>query len=428
MKAKVAVIGPEDTVIRIQQLKKESSPYELLPFTYTESSETPALLEQSLLCNIFLFTESIAYLYVKEIVEKRRLSIVVVDCDEYNLTTSLLQLCLNEQPYTRFSLDGVTKDVVQRAQIPLNSTGVELLPIYEEEVAEKKIESILNHHRNYWASGRTEYALTAYKEIARQLEAENIAVWHMDQPDSCYKLALEKLEKRIAFHTRASTQIVIGYFRFKHVEQMPTSLKAMILYRRLSELELLLQAFASKQDAILLRSDQDGVVIIGSRKLLDYLSKHYTKFPLIRKIKEHIQEPVGIGFGLGFTSLQAHQHAMMALEKTAEEQESSCYIVNESQVKLGPLGVKKHINASFLYQALIHEAKLNNELSYNFIEFITLRNNKPFSSSDVADYYRVTKRSAERTINKLLSAEIIKIAGTERPYQRGRPRKLFALL
>ena len=71
--------------------------------------------------------------------------------------------------------------------------------------------------------------------------------------------------------------------------------------------------------------------------------------------------------------------------------------------------------------------KLNNELSYNFIDFITDRNNEPFSSNDIAAYYKVTKRSAERTVNKLLSGNVIKVSGEERPYLKGRPRKLFSL-
>ncbi len=89
--------------------------------------------------------------------------------------------------------------------------------------------------------------------------------------------------------------------------------------------------------------------------------------------------------------------------------------------------MKKEIDASSLYQALIHDARLNNELSYNFIDFITDRNNEPFSTHDVALFYKVTKRSAERTVNKLLSGNVIKIAGEERPYKKGRPRKLFTL-
>ncbi|MDY0409577.1 hypothetical protein [Paracerasibacillus soli] len=45
----------------------------------------------------------------------------------------------------------------------------------------------------------------------------------------------------------------------------------------------------------------------------------------------------------------------------------------------------------------------------------------------MAQYYQVTKRSAERTINKLLSGQVIKVVGEEKPYVKGRPRKLFQI-
>src|SRR5699024_12801164 len=92
---------------------------------------------------------------------------------------------------------------------------------------------------------------------------------------------------------------------------------------------------------------------------------------------------------------------------------------------IGPLGVKKEFNASMLYQSLIHEAKLNNELSYNFIGVIEIRNNEPFSSNDIAKHYGVTKRSAERTIKKFGAGNVIKEIGEDMHYVKGRPRKRF---
>jgi len=137
--------------------------------------------------------------------------------------------------------------------------------------------------------------------------------------------------------------------------------------------------------------------------------------------------PVDIGYGLGLTAKQSEVNAKIAVETCSKTEDSKCYIVNERQETIGPIGVKKEFDASRLYHALIHNARLNNELSYNFIDFIRTRNNEPFSSNDIANYYNVTKRSAERTVNKLLNGEVIKVSGEERPYQKGRPRKLFTL-
>lgn len=57
--------------------------------------------------------------------------------------------------------------------------------------------------------------------------------------------------------------------------------------------------------------------------------------------------------------------------------------------------------------------------------FLRLRNYKAFSSNDLSDYIQFSKRSAERLIKKLVDNELIKVVGTEQPYQRGRPRAIY---
>ncbi len=193
------------------------------------------------------------------------------------------------------------------------------------------------------------------------------------------------------------------------------------------QLHQLLLKYSKKTHASVLANGDHQFALFGTRGVLDHITNHYRDFPLLKEIEYALETSVDIGFGLGLTAKQAEDNAKLALETCSGTQEGSCYIVNERRETIGPLGVKKEINPSELYRALIHEAKLNNELSYNFIDFIETRNNEPFSSNDIATYYRVTKRSAERTIKKLIAGDVIKVVGEEKPYVKGRPRKLFQL-
>src|SRR5699024_10482775 len=131
--------------------------------------------------------------------------------------------------------------------------------------------------------------------------------------------------------------------------------------------------------------------------------------------------------GYGLTAKESTNNAQLALDESINTGENSCYIVNKQEEAIGPIGIKQSFNKTRLYNELIHKARLNNQLSYNFIQYITMRNNEPFLSEDVAKFYKVTKRSAERTIKKLSTANIINHVGKERPYVKGRPRKLFQL-
>src|SRR5699024_10362722 len=132
----------------------------------------------------------------------------------------------------------------------------------------------------------------------------------------------------------------------------------------------ILQKFGRQTNSSVIQNNMNQFMLFGTRDMLDHITKHYRNFPLLRQINELLNIEVDIGFGLGLAAKQAEMHAKIALKTCMESELGSCYIVNDRKDRIGPLGVKKHINTSRLYQALIHKARLNNELSYNFIDFI----------------------------------------------------------
>src|SRR5699024_7619580 len=162
----------------------------------------------------------------------------------------------------------------------------------------------------------------------------------------------------------------------------------------------IIKRFAKRTDATVIHNADQAFTVIGTDKLLHHLRNHYRDFPLLREMKTSLKLPIHMGFGLGLNAKESAGNASLALESCKHSEHSICYIINERQEMIGPIGIKKEIDTSSLYRALIHDARLNNELSYNFIDFITERNNEPFSTNDVAQFYQVTKRSAERTDRK----------------------------
>src|SRR5699024_9533809 len=185
--------------------------------------------------------------------------------------------------------------------------------------------------------------------------------------------------------------------------------------------------FAKRTDATVIQNADQTFTIIGTDKLLHHLRAHYRDFPLLQEMKTRLKLPIHMVFGLRLNAKESADNASLALDSCKHSEHSICYIINERQEIIGPIGIKKEIDTSSLYRALIHDARLNNELSYHFIDFITERNNEPFSTNDIAQFYQVTKRSAARTVNKLLTGEVIKVSGEERPYTKGRRRKLFTV-
>ncbi|WP_010648510.1 hypothetical protein [Oceanobacillus massiliensis] len=426
MKTKIAVFGRRETVERVDRLAKDHENIEILPFIYEHSKETLPLIERAFMCDVYLFTEALSFLRVKDRIKKKKLPAVQAAFDPYMLLTSLYRLKNREKQPERLSIDVMTEecwmDISQ--ELKLTDKQIHSYIIGDDEYPD--IDRIVGYHKKLWDDGKIDHVLTSCPDVETQLHHYGIKVNCMVIPDMNIRETLKQAETLTIINQSKVTQLVTGYIRIKNSEKAADDEREEAeeaIYR----MKELLTSFSQRNDAILTHKKDDQFVILGTKKLIDYLQNHYRDFPLLREIESAIQRPIDIGFGLGLTAKESEDNALLALDRCDKEVKSLSYIVNERKDTIGPIGIKRNIDTSNLFQALIHKAKLNNELSYNFIDFITDRNNEPFSSNDIATYYKVTKRSAERTVNKLLTGDVIKVSGEERPYLKGRPRKLFTL-
>lgn len=428
MKVKIAVFGCEEIIDRVNQYVEELDDVEIVPFVYSESSEVTDLVEKAVMCDIYLFAGALPYLYAKEKIDKKRLPAVQISFDEYMILTSFYRVRnYHNQKLNRLSIDVLDSHHVDQV---LSELGIDDSEIYTKSFGEDgkvDIDKIAAHHENLWRQGKVDFALTAIHEVEQQLMKKNIPTSCMEIPMLNIKRAIDHSISIATLNQSKNAQIVAGYIRIKDFDKVKQDIGDLLSQELLLKLHQILLKYAQKTYSSVLTSNNNQFVLIGTQGILNHITNHYRDFPLLQEIEHTLNTSVDIGFGLGLTAKQAEDNAKSALEACAYSGVSTCYIVNERNDTIGPLGVEKEFNTSKLYQALIHRARLNNELSYNFIDFIEVRNNEPFSANDIAGYYQVTKRSAERTVKKLIAGEVIKVVGEEKPYVKGRPRKLFQI-
>lgn len=425
MKVKMAIFGHQEMIERVKHDVEEKSHIEIISFIYSQAKETIELIDQAFMCDIYVFTDVLSYMFAKEEVEKKRLPNVRILIDEYAILTAFYKLKkYHGKPLNRLSIDVAHEAYVDKIldDLSINDKTIYTYSYEDNDLADVK--HIVNFHQQLWEDDKVDYVLTSCKCVANELEQEDIPVHYIEVPQGHISDAINQAEKMIRFNKRTSKQIVAAHIHVKDVRTGDIAPPNII--RNVHDI---LIAFGKQTNTSILLHSDDHFILFGTRDLLTYITSNFRSLPLLEKIK-NILPPnviVNIGFGFGLTTNEAEKNAYLAIEKCHEKKESNCYIVNEREETIGPIGVKRKFDTSKLYQNLIHKARLNNQLSYNFIQFITNRNNEPFSSHDIALHYKVTKRSAERTINKLLSGDIIKHVGEERPYLKGRPRKLFQL-
>ncbi|OZU89226.1 hypothetical protein CIL03_05770 [Virgibacillus indicus] len=428
MKVKIAVFASESVMKCFIKNSSQDNKIEIVPFLYKKAEEVNELIEKAIMCDLYLFAEPLSFFYAQEKIKKKKLPAVQVPFDEYMVLTSFYRLIYNhKQQLNRLSIDVYNRIHVEEVLRELDKKEQEIYTYSYCEEESIDPEEIVSFHQHLWDEGKIDYVLTSAEEIEYRLQEYGIPVSKMAIPMKNVHSAVEKAELMARVNQNSSALIIVGSIRIKNLIDIKLEKGELAAQKLLVNLYNILLNFSQETDASVLAGNNNEFFLFGTKKVLDHITNHYRDFPLLREMERTVHTPVEIGFGLGLTARQAEDHARLALEACSNSEHSSCFIVNDRQETIGPLGIKKQFDSSRLYQSLIHKARLNNELSYNFIDFITIRNNEPFSSNDIALYYRVTKRSAERTINKLLSGEVIKVVGEEKPYVKGRPRKLFTL-
>ncbi|WP_067727975.1 hypothetical protein [Oceanobacillus damuensis] len=427
MNTKIAVFGRPETIDRVVALTEGYVEIEILPFSYSHSREVPELVERAFMCDVYLFTGSLSYIYAKDKIKRKSLPAVHIAHDEYMILTSFYRLRnIFNQELDRISIDIFNGKYLREVAEELGFEGKSIYSYSFGKDPQPDIDQIANFHKKNWEEGKIDNVLTCSREVESHMKDAGIPVICMSIPDINIKRAIEQAKSLTDLKKTTGTQLVTGYIRIKESETESED-NQQSYEQNLYHLKDILAGFAQRTDSFLSHNRNDQFVLVGTKKLLDHLQNHYRDFPLMREIGSTIDMTIDMGFGLGLTAKESEAHALLAMEKCGKDKRSLSYIVNERKDIIGPIGIKRDIDTSRLFHELIHKARLNNELSYNFIDFITERNNEPFSSNDIASYYKVTKRSAERTVNKLLSGDVIKVSGEERPYLKGRPRKLFTL-
>jgi|GEM_PF-1523154 len=428
LNVKIAVFGHKDIIHKLHSFTADQEDIEIFPFDCSNPKETVQLVEKAIMCDIYLFADALSYLYAKQIIDKKRLPAVKVVFDSYMILSSLYHVKnYHKQELRRLSIDIPESRYINEV---LHETDTSDQGIYVYDYGHNvRIDTgqIAAYHEKLWKEGKIDYVLTSISEVSQIMRTKGIPGSCMAIPKLNFMYAIEKAKSIVVINQSQSTQIVTGYVRIKSIDAIQSE-KGDLHTRELHpKLQRILLNYSKKTHASVLSTGNGQFVLFGTRGMLDHITSSYRDFALLREMENAVNAPVDIGFGLGLTAKHADENAKLALQACESKDDGTCYIVNERRDMIGPLGVKKEFSPSALYRSLIHEAKLNNELSYNFIDFIEVRNNEPFSSNDIATYYGVTKRSAERTIKKLMAGNVIKVIGEEKPYVKGRPRKLFKL-
>src|SRR5699024_2466850 len=175
MKVKIAVFGTWDTIQRLKQLMAKREEIEILPFIYSKAEETIDLIEKVFTCDFYLFTNPIAYLYVKEKVEKKRLLAIHADYDPYTIASSFYQMQIETgNTLKRIGMDVTAVDNVNELQNRLQLEKQAISYFLFDPLETPDPAKLVSYYEHLWENDEIEYVLTSLDEVANALLEKDI--------------------------------------------------------------------------------------------------------------------------------------------------------------------------------------------------------------------------------------------------------------
>ena len=140
--------------------------------------------------------------------------------------------------------------------------------------------------------------------------------------------------------------------------------------------------------------------------------------------------PSNIGIGYGDTALTAEENARLGLNH-AQNYDSFCaFLVDDNGTIEGPLKEQEAITFQYRTENKEISEKLKNSgitiTTFNKILSVQKRmGNGSITSTQVADWLKMTPRNARRILTALVEEGMAEIIGDEAPSSKGRPRKIY---
>src|SRR5699024_8012866 len=115
MNVKVAVFGSHNVIECMKSDIHAKDHIEIFPSPVSHGNETYELVNKAFMCDMYIFTNELSYMKVKEKIKRNRVSSVVTHIDEYAILTSLYELkSKKESAFKKLSIDCAHKKYVEK--------------------------------------------------------------------------------------------------------------------------------------------------------------------------------------------------------------------------------------------------------------------------------------------------------------------------
>lgn len=371
-------------------------------YIYEQPEEAITLIEQLNPCDALIIGGLLPYQYIEHLIKDLSIPYLTIAQDETSVATTLLAIVTKNNLHLQdISIDVVNKDFVTNIlkDMQLDEAFPKILLSTEDD--------LYSQHLTHYKSDQSKLIVTSVHHLYERFLKEGIPAMTMLDSTSATIQKIEALKSTVLLQKSNASRAAAGIVTC-HVEDFSLFLQ---LTKRIHA------NYKRREDGIYELYATYGALqnFLTDAKLQELITL-FTK-------------PFSIGFGYGQTFVEAMKHAEEAIHFAKNNE---IYLLNEKSELSGPYPEKNNVlQLKLTSEKLITMSEKTKLSALNLSKIMTFISERPsheFSAQDLADYLLVSRRTAERTIQKLLANQYIKIVSSEMTYQKGRPRAIYTFL
>jgi hypothetical protein len=433
-KMRIGIIGSEQFYQEIELLKVNYPRAEFIPFLYTSPLEAYKLISPNKeKVDVFLFSGIIPYFYSKEVIREENITATFVPFSQLMVSLSLFRLVHQKNiPFDRISIDlPDRKDVIDVLTHLSEENSVKHILdypwIYHNDKSNHhtiNVQEFVRFHERLYELSEVDYCLTSIHAVYDELKRKNIPAMFMIQTKSS---TIQGIEDAIALgelKKQRQSQIAVLNIEIHCLEEMRES-DNQPFNREIEEMSRHL-------NGRLVTEERFNWKIYTTRGALDF----YNHEDCFKKMIHHPKTNVYVGIGYGLSLKSAEQNAEDALLYAIKKKSSTginVWLIDESK-RLMPIDVingPEYTNAHLIkgdthsVKRLAEEIGLSIKNVNRMIDFLAYYPDPTFTADDFANFYHITRRTAERIIKPFYDHQLLINVGEEKPFEKGRPRIVY---
>ncbi|MBQ0138674.1 MAG: HTH domain-containing protein [Kurthia sp.] len=401
MPIKIAFISSEAYKKYIASILKNIDDIEIDFYIYQQHEEAVQLVKKIKGYDVIIVGGLIPYLHIQSSIKEFPCPCLHIEQDETSVATTLLSVLANK-PYelSEIAIDVIDENFVHNVLNDLNYKGS------TPYILQSTSETLYEQYMTLFNTKKIKLIITSVHPLYNQLIKENIPVLTMMDSKTATIQKLESIKAEVLLQKSNANRAAAG-----------------LVYCADKDFGLFLQ-LVKIIHARYKKTANNCYEIYTTTGSLQYMLQHKDLHELLNLFKQ----PYTIGFGYGENFTEAMKHAQEAI-KFAKPNE--IYLLNSLSELSGPYPNKHTMLSLQLQNSKIIEMSEKTKLSAlslaKIMAFIKERQSHQFTAQDLADYLHVTRRTAERSIKKLLEHNYIEVISSEMTYQKGRPRSVYTL-